>query len=132
MKRTWRGSCHCGKARFEIDVDIDHVRVCNCSVCHMRAALIHRVPEDAVRLLTPLEDLTLYRWGSHTAEDYSCPDCGILPFRRPSYPTEEEMARGIAPFSGWAVNTRCLADFDAAGAPVRPIDRLDTPVEDVR
>ncbi len=132
MRRIWRGSCHCGRVRFEVDADIDHVRVCNCSVCHKRGALIHRVPEDAVRLLTPLEGLTLYRWGSLTAADYFCPDCGILPFRRPSYPTEEEMARGIAPFSGWAVNTRCLEGFDAAAAAVKPIDRRDTRVEDVR
>ena len=132
MKRTYKGACHCGRVRFEVDADIDHVRVCNRSVCHMRGALIHRVPEDALRLETPLDALTLYRWGSFTAEDYFCPGCGILPFRRPSYTTEAEMARGIEPFAGWAVNTRCLEGFDAAAAPVRPIDRRGTPVEEVR
>ncbi len=132
MKRTYRGYCHCEKVRFEVDADIDHVRVCNCSICHRRGALIHRVSEDAVRLLTPLDELTLYRWGSFTAEDYFCPECGILPFRRPSYPTEAEMARGLRPFTGWAINTRCLEGFDAANALVKPIERRDTPIEDVR
>ena len=47
-------------------------------------------------------------------------------------PAEDEIARGIAPFAGWAVNTRCLEGFDAANAPVKPIDRRSTPVADVR
>ena len=51
---------------------------------------------------------------------------------RPSYPTEEEIARGIAPFADWAVNTCCLEGFDAANAPVKPVNRRDTPVADVR
>ncbi len=132
MKRIYQGSCHCGRVRFEVEADVDHVRVCNCSVCHKRGALIHRVPEGAVRLLTPLDKLTLYQWGSFTGEDYFCPECGILPFRRPSFPTEEEIARGVKPFTGWAINTRCLDGFDAANSPVKSIDRRNTPIEDVR
>lgn len=62
MMKTYRGSCHCKAVRFEIDADIDHVRVCDCSVCSRRGALIYRVPIDAFRLLTPLSDLSVYRW----------------------------------------------------------------------
>ena len=97
MTKTYAGSCHCGAVRFEIDANIDHVRVCDCSICSKRGALIHRVPADAFRLLTPLDALSVYRWGSLTAADYFCPVCGILPFRKPSYPTIEERAVGLAP-----------------------------------
>ncbi len=83
MKKTWAGRCHCGFVRFSVQADITHIRICDCSICHMRGALIYRVPEDALQLDTPLAALTLYEWGSHTAKDYFCPTCGILPFRRP-------------------------------------------------
>jgi hypothetical protein len=36
MKQTYRGSCHCGKVQFEIGADLDHVRVCDCSICRRR------------------------------------------------------------------------------------------------
>jgi hypothetical protein len=104
-----------------VTADLDHVRVCNCSICRRRGALNHRVPKEALRLLTPWEDLTLYQWGSHTARDYFCPVCGILPFRRPSDPTAAERAAGVEPFDGWAVNVRCLDQVDIDALPVRHI-----------
>lgn len=113
MKRTYPGSCHCGRFRFEVSADIDHVRVCDCSICHKRGALNFRVPNDDVRLITPLSELTLYQWGTMTAEDYFCPVCGILPLRRPRFRDSSEAAdKSSAPFDGWAVNTRCLEGFD--------------------
>ena len=114
--RTYRGSCHCGRIRFEVDVDLDHVRRCDCSLCRKRGALNHRVDESRFRLLTPLEALSAYRWHTRTATDYFCPVCGILPFRRPR----------TAPHL-WAVNVRCLADVDLSTIPVRTIhgSRLD-------
>jgi hypothetical protein len=132
VKQTYQGSCHCGAVRFEVDADIDHVRVCNCSICYHRGALNFRVPDEALRLHTSWDDLTLYQWGSFTAEDYFCPKCRILPFRRPSFPTEQELAdRGGIPFTGWAINTRCLHDLDTTKLEVEYADRRDTPVEEV-
>jgi hypothetical protein len=31
------GSCHCGKVQFEVDVDLDQLMTCNCSICGVRA-----------------------------------------------------------------------------------------------
>lgn len=118
----WRGRCHCGFVRFAVEAEIDHVRVCDCSVCHMRGGLMFRVPDKAVHVETPLDQLSLYVWGSGTARDYFCPRCGILPFRRPSRPTVAERARGVAPFDGWAINTRCLQDCDPARLPTITIN----------
>lgn len=119
--KTYRGTCHCGAVRFEIDAEIDHVRACDCSVCRRRGALIYRVPAEAFRLLTPIDDLHVYRWGSMTGADYICPTCGILPFRQPAHPTAEERAAGQQPFLGWAINTRCLIGFDPESVPVHRI-----------
>lgn len=107
---TYRGSCHCGRVRFEVDADIDHVRVCDCSICRRRGALIHRVEPGQFRLLTPLEDMALYTWNTHTARDYFCPTCGILPFRRP------RTGPGL-----WGINVRCLEGIDLDAIPVKRV-----------
>lgn len=111
MINTYQGSCHCGAVRFEVDVDIDHVRVCDCSLCRKRGALNHRVEESQIRVLTPLDEMTLYQWHTHTAKDYFCPKCGILPFRRPR--TAPEL---------WTVNVRCLDGVDLEAIPKRYLD----------
>ena len=120
---TYRGSCHCGKVRFEVEIaaGIDHVRSCDCSICWRRGALNFRVPRDSLRLVTPWEELTLYQWGTRTAKDYFCPICGILPFRRPSDPTPQELREGVEPFDGWTINVRCLEGVDLEALPIRRI-----------
>jgi hypothetical protein len=86
------------------------------------------VDEADLRILTPLELLSCYQWGSQTAKDYFCSRCGILPFRRPSAPTSSEIEAGAQRFTGWAVNTRCLSGFDWSSLPVKHIDgaKLET------
>jgi hypothetical protein len=107
--------------RFEVDADLDHVRSCDCSICRRRGALIHRVPAEKLRILSPLAELTLYQWHTRTAQDWFCPTCGILPFRRPRALTPEEIAAGAPEFTGWAVNVRCLEGVDLDAIPVRRI-----------
>jgi hypothetical protein len=78
--------------------------------------LNHRVDESSFRLLTPLNELSVYQWHTRTAKDYFCPTCGILPFRRPR----------TAP-NLWAVNVRCLDDVDLSAIPRKQVygSRLD-------
>ena len=121
MLKTYTGSCHCGLTRFEFDLELDHVRVCDCSICKRRGALIHRVPEDALRILTPLSALTVYQWHTRTAKDFFCATCGILPFRRPRALSDEEVKQGTGPFHGWSVNVRCLDEVDPESVPVRHV-----------
>lgn len=130
----YRGSCHCGNVRFEVEADIDHLRSCDCSICSRRGALNFRVPKENLRLLTPWEDLTLYQWGTKTAKDYFCSTCGILPFRRPSAPTPQELREGVQPFDGWTINVRCLEGVDLDALPIRRIygSRIQLPSELMR
>jgi hypothetical protein len=121
MKKRYTGSCHCGKIQFEVTADIDHVRSCDCSICHKRGALNFRVNKEDLIILTPLNEMALYQWGSKTAKDYFCPTCGILPFRKPSFPTKEELAQGVQPFEGWTVNVRCLDGIDIASLPIKRV-----------
>jgi len=107
---VYSGSCHCGAVRFRLEADLDHVRVCDCSICRRRGALLHRVEEKALELLTPLEELATYQFNTKQATDYFCPRCGILPFRRPR----------TAPHL-WSVNVRCLEDVDIDALPVERV-----------
>jgi hypothetical protein len=104
------GSCHCGNVRFELDADIDHVRVCDCSLCRRRGALNFRVEDAQLKPLTPLEDMTSYQWHTKTATDYFCPTCGMLPFRRPR----------TAPHL-WTVNVRCIEGLDLDAIAVKRV-----------
>lgn len=104
------GSCHCGRVRFKVEIELDHVRVCDCSICRRRGALIHRVEEAALELLTPLEELSAYKFHTRKATDYFCPRCGILPFRRPR----------TAPHL-WAINVRCLENVDIDSIPIQQV-----------
>jgi hypothetical protein len=107
---VFSGSCHCGRVRFKVTAKLDHVRVCDCSICRRRGALIHRVEERDLELLTPLEDLSTYKFHTRQATDYFCPDCGILPFRRPR----------TAPHL-WGVNVRCLEGVDLDQIPIQRV-----------
>ena len=121
MLKTYQGACHCGRIRFSVMADIDHVRICDCSICHQCGALIFRVEDHQLHHITPLSDAALYQWGTNTARDYFCKTCGILPFRRPRQASPEETARGSIPFTGWAVNARCLAGLDTSSLSIRQI-----------
>jgi len=119
--KKYKGSCHCGNIQFTVTTNLDSVRVCDCSICAMRSALNHRVPAHHLELQTPLEKLSIYKWGSETARDYFCPTCGILPFRKPGAPTPQEIRDGVQTFDGYAVNVRCLQGVDHSKLPIQKI-----------
>jgi hypothetical protein len=108
--QTYAGSCHCGRVRFEVQADLDHVRVCDCSICRRRGALLHRVAEERLTMLSSWDELATYQFHTHQAKDYFCRTCGILPFRRPR----------TAP-DVWSVNVRCLEDVDLDAIPVERV-----------
>lgn len=99
--QTYRGSCHCGAVRFEVDADIQYVVECNCSICAKRAALLHPAKPSQFRLLSGEDALTLYQFGTRTARHYFCKHCGIFPYGHPRIDPRMVM-----------VNVRCLDGVD--------------------
>jgi hypothetical protein len=105
---VYRGSCHCGGVRFQIDVEITDIYTCDCSLCAKKNALMTTVPESSFSLLAGADKLTLYQWNTGIARHYFCSACGIYPFhRKRSMPNH------------YGVNVRCLEGFDASAIPVR-------------
>ena len=108
---TFTGGCHCGAVKFEVDGTLDHVTVCNCSICTAKGYLHWVVPRDRFRLLAGDDALTTYRFGTGVAQHHFCRTCGVASFYVPrSHPY------------GIDVNVRCLTGVDVDTLPLRRFD----------
>ena len=105
---TFRGRCHCGAVKFEIDTDFPELTTCDCTICKRKNALMVKVHESRFRLLEGEGALTEYRFHTGTARHYFCKVCGIYPFHR----------KRVTP-DNLGINVFCLEGFDPAGIPVR-------------
>ncbi|HXV36943.1 MAG TPA: GFA family protein [Myxococcota bacterium] len=107
----YRGSCHCGAIRFEVEGEIDDVSVCNCSICTRTAYLHWEVEPAQFRLLTGEEAIRNYQFGTMTSKNYFCGHCGISAFRRSrSDPDKVD------------VNLRCVEGIDVESIRVQKFD----------
>ena len=111
---TRTGSCHCGRIRFEVDLDADApTGKCNCSICSKLRHWDAAVKPDAFRLLSDEADLTDYRFGAHHVHWPFCRICGTHVFSRGEIP-------GFGAFV--SVSVACLDDLTPehkAALPVR-------------
>ena len=94
--------------RFAVTTDFPELTTCDCSICRRKNALMVKVHETSVELLSGTEALTEYRFHTLTARHFFCRVCGIYPFHR---------KRVTPDYVG--INVFCLHDFDPAGIPVR-------------
>jgi hypothetical protein len=110
---TYKGSCHCGRIAFEVEGELKKVTECSCSICSKRGTLHWFVPREALRLITPEENLATYTFSKATIRHRFCPVCGCAPFGEGADPSGKKMA---------AVNARCLDDVDLSAIPVGHFD----------
>ena len=111
----YRGSCHCGKVAYEVDVEggIQEAMSCNCSMCARRGSLLAFTPRGQFTLLRGAPDLTTYTFNKHAIQHRFCKHCGIQSFAWGRDPRGNEMA---------AINVRCLEDFRFETLPVKHVD----------
>ncbi|OIQ32330.1 MAG: aldehyde-activating protein [Alphaproteobacteria bacterium MedPE-SWcel] len=86
-----RASCHCGAVEIEAELPkgLGSASRCDCSFCLRRGAAAVTARTASLRVIRGAENLTLYTWGSHTAQHYFCRTCGIyLYHQRRSDPRE--------------------------------------------
>ena len=71
------GGCHCGAVRYRVEADLDKVIICNCSICHKKGMVHHKVPEERFTLLQGADNLTLYQFNTRVGRHLFCHTCGI-------------------------------------------------------
>jgi len=81
--KTYRGSCHCGRVRFEIRTELTRVSECNCSICRRKGALWHPAAESDLQIVAGEADLALYQFNTSIAKHYFCKHCGIYTHHQP-------------------------------------------------
>ena len=112
--KTHKGSCHCGKVRYEVTAAFDQpVISCNCSICRRKGTLLSFVPADAFRLLSGKDEVTDYQFHTKNIHHLFCSTCGVTSFATGTAPDGSRMV---------AINMRCLEDVDLKTLPVMEFD----------
>ena len=103
MLEVREGGCHCGQVRFRARVDLDQLSQCSCTVCTKKGILILSLFTDDFELLRGKDALTVYTFGTGTAQHPFCSHCGMHSFYVPRSQPDKV-----------TVNARCLDGIDAA------------------
>jgi hypothetical protein len=114
-----KGSCHCGRTKFEVSQGPDTVTQCTCSFCSKRGALWAYCTPAQFKLTTPKGADAVYRWQSKTVKHHFCPECGCTTFSE-----SPDWSTGKPDFDNprIGVNARIFDDFDLGAVPVTVID----------
>ncbi|WP_426437489.1 GFA family protein [Bradyrhizobium genosp. P] len=96
---------------FRIDTVIDELTTCDCSLCRRKNALMTRVHESELTILSGEDLLSAYAWNTHRAKHFFCSRRGVYMFHR----------KRAAP-DHFGINVFCLKNFDAGSFPVRATD----------
>jgi hypothetical protein len=103
--KKWTGGCHCGRIRFETELALEGLKICNCSYCQKRGTIMGFVQEGSFSLLSGEDEQSEYQFNKKKIHHTFCPTCGIASY---SYGTTPSGATMVA------VNVRCLDGVDAA------------------
>lgn len=117
MKKTYRGSCHCGTVRYEVDLDLDQGTFkCNCSICIKTRTWLALVQPDTFRLLAGNTDLSEYQFNNKNVHHLFCKHCGVRSF---GWGEDSELGKF------YAVHVNCLDDVECDELVNAPITYVD-------
>lgn len=111
--RTYNGSCHCGRVRYEVTMELGEVIACNCSLCGRKGHYLTFVGQDQFKLLSGDDALTDYQFNTKNIHHLFCSTCGVGSFMRGIGPQGQPMI---------SINVRCLEGVDVFGLKVKQFD----------
>jgi hypothetical protein len=118
MMKTYKGSCHCGKIRFEVDLDLAAgTGRCNCSICTKVRYWGAQVKPAQFRLSADEADIGDYQFGTKSGHHRFCKTCGVHAY---GHGYIEQIGGAYV-----SINVACLDDVgpkELAEAPVRYMD----------
>lgn len=82
-EQSFRGTCHCGRIKFELSADLTQAVRCNCSICQRKGTPMLLAAENSFKLIEGAEFLTLYQFNTMVAKHYFCKICGIYTHHNP-------------------------------------------------
>lgn len=113
-----KGSCHCGRTKFEATEAPASVTRCTCSFCSKRGALWAYYAPEQVSIVTDGDD-AVYRWRSRTVAHHFCPHCGCT-----TYSVAPDWSKTPPDFEHprISLNARLFDDVDVDAIAVTVID----------
>ena len=118
-KQTFRGSCKCGRIKFEADVDLaEGTRKCNCTSCWKRRWWSIRCALEGFRDRGGASELSKHQPGETTPHGGFCKHCGVTPY-------------ALVEAAEWndgaymAINVVTLDDLDPAELLAAPVQYMD-------
>ena len=117
--KTYRGSCHCGRIKFEADIDWSvGTGKCNCTSCWKKRWWSVAVKPEGFRPLAGAEELSAYKPGASKGHRGFCKHCGVIPY---GWVDKAEWNDG----EYVSVNVAALDDLDPAELVTVPIKYMD-------
>lgn len=112
--KTHSGGCHCGKVRFDVQLDLSEPAItCNCSICSKTGTMLRFVSADQFTLKSGEDVLTDYRFNKKQIHHLFCSVCGVRSFGRGKEPSGKDIR---------AINVRCLDGVELDKIPTHAVD----------
>jgi hypothetical protein len=116
--QTYSGGCHCGKVRYQAQLDLSKpVIVCNCSLCSRTGTMLTFIPAAQFTLQSGEDSLTDYQFNTKNIHHLFCKVCGIKSFTRGKNKDGSDVV---------SINTRCLDDVDLKSLTTHEYDGKST------
>jgi hypothetical protein len=116
--KTYQGSCHCGRVKFEADIDFSEgTSKCNCTNCWKKRFWGVRAKPEGFRSLSGEQELSKYTPGAKIHGGF-CKQCGVHTY-------------GFVPKSEWnpadyvSINVATLDNLDPAELMKAPVQFCD-------
>ena len=112
--KTYTGGCHCGAVRYEVQLELEELTACNCSICSKTGWLLAFTSGDAFTLLEGEDKLTDYQFAKGHIHHRFCSICGTRSFSSGSGPKGEMIAVNVRCLDGVDVSSFAVKEFDGA------------------